>query len=159
MIIRVIICLIVSLILKLRSIIIQRCLIWSMLLTSHPWNICLDLDQATLKWSPGNTYNTKFSLHVYSLSVPVSRNQIVRLYSRFTNLDKSNNGYLRYVCFNQSCKWIPMPCNILILFFFMNMQSHIRDVNCFSREDFLRIPELAINPLGDRIVHAFFKDG
>merc|ERR1712038_510304 len=25
-----------------------------------------------------------------------------------------------------------------------------------SREDFLRIPELAINPLGDRIVHAFF---
>jgi len=28
-----------------------------------------------------------------------------------------------------------------------------------SREDFLRIPELAINPLGDRIVHAFFRDG
>jgi len=27
-----------------------------------------------------------------------------------------------------------------------------------SREDFLRIPELAINPLGDRIVHAFFVD-
>jgi len=27
-----------------------------------------------------------------------------------------------------------------------------------SREDFLRIPELAINPLGDRIVHAFFRD-
>ncbi|XP_018018592.1 calcineurin B homologous protein 1 [Hyalella azteca] len=27
-----------------------------------------------------------------------------------------------------------------------------------SREDFLRIPELAINPLGDRIVHAFFQD-
>lgn len=26
-----------------------------------------------------------------------------------------------------------------------------------SREDFLRIPELAINPLGDRIVHAFFQ--
>ncbi|XP_070576819.1 calcineurin B homologous protein 1-like [Ptychodera flava] len=25
-----------------------------------------------------------------------------------------------------------------------------------SREDFLRIPELAINPLGDRIIHAFF---
>jgi len=35
------------------------------------------------------------------------------------------------------------------------------DKNCqgsLSREDFLRIPELAINPLGDRIVHAFFKD-
>ncbi len=29
----------------------------------------------------------------------------------------------------------------------------------FSREDFLRIPELAINPLGDRIVHAFFMEG
>nr|QBH72779.1 calcineurin b subunit [Liposcelis bostrychophila] len=28
-----------------------------------------------------------------------------------------------------------------------------------SREDFLRIPELAINPLGDRIVHAFFEEG
>jgi hypothetical protein len=25
-----------------------------------------------------------------------------------------------------------------------------------TREDFLRIPELAINPLGDRIVHSFF---
>lgn len=51
-----------------------------------------------------------------------SHNQIVRLYSRFTALDKSNNGYI-------------------------------------SREDFLRIPELAINPLGDRIVHAFFMEG
>jgi len=50
-----------------------------------------------------------------------SNNQIVRLYSRFTSLDKSNNGYL-------------------------------------GREDFLRIPELAINPLGDRIVHAFFTE-
>ena len=27
-----------------------------------------------------------------------------------------------------------------------------------TREDFLRIPELAINPLGDRILHAFFRD-
>lgn len=27
-----------------------------------------------------------------------------------------------------------------------------------SREDFLRIPELAINPLGDRIVHTFFYE-
>jgi len=27
-----------------------------------------------------------------------------------------------------------------------------------DREDFLRIPELAINPLGDRIVDAFFTD-
>ena len=27
-----------------------------------------------------------------------------------------------------------------------------------GREDFLRIPELAINPLGDRIVHAFFYE-
>ncbi|CAL1529418.1 unnamed protein product [Lymnaea stagnalis] len=50
-----------------------------------------------------------------------SSNQIVRLYSRFTNLDKSDQGFLR-------------------------------------RADFLRIPELAINPLGDRIVHAFFKE-
>ncbi|XP_055346461.1 calcineurin B homologous protein 1-like [Paramacrobiotus metropolitanus] len=48
-------------------------------------------------------------------------NQIVRLYSRFTSLDKSNSGSL-------------------------------------SRADFLRIPELAINPLGDRIVHSFFRD-
>ncbi|KAL4238858.1 Ca2+-binding actin-bundling protein (actinin) [Mactra antiquata] len=50
-----------------------------------------------------------------------SHNQIVRLYSRFTSLDKNNNG-------------------------------------CLSREDFLRIPELAINPLGDRIVHSFFLE-
>ena len=27
-----------------------------------------------------------------------------------------------------------------------------------TREDFIRIPELAINPLGDRIVHAFFYE-
>nr|QBH72783.1 calcineurin b subunit [Thermobia domestica] len=48
-------------------------------------------------------------------------NQIERLYSRFTSLDRGDCGSL-------------------------------------SREDFLRIPELAINPLGDRIVHAFFQD-
>ncbi|KRY11457.1 Poly(A) polymerase gamma [Trichinella patagoniensis] len=47
-----------------------------------------------------------------------SRNQIVRLYSRFTSLDKSGSGSLV--------------------------------------EDFLRIPELAINPLRDMIVNAFF---
>ncbi|KRY82385.1 Poly(A) polymerase gamma [Trichinella pseudospiralis] len=47
-----------------------------------------------------------------------SRNQIVRLYSRFTSLDKSGSG------------------------------SFV--------EDFLRIPELAINPLRDMIVNAFF---
>jgi calcineurin B family protein 1 len=51
-----------------------------------------------------------------------SSNQIERLWSRFTSLDKQQKGYL-------------------------------------TREDFLRIPELAINPLGDRIVHAFFRDG
>ncbi|KAG8225129.1 hypothetical protein J437_LFUL006152 [Ladona fulva] len=49
-------------------------------------------------------------------------NQIERLYSRFTSLDRGDCGTL-------------------------------------SREDFLRIPELAINPLGDRIVHAFFQEG
>nr|ACO11510.1 Calcium-binding protein p22 [Caligus rogercresseyi] len=48
-------------------------------------------------------------------------NQIERLWSRFTSLDKGQKSYL-------------------------------------SREDFLRIPELAINPLGDRIVHAFFQE-
>jgi calcineurin B family protein 1 len=49
-----------------------------------------------------------------------SANQIERLYSRFTALDKSSTGAL-------------------------------------SREDFLRIPELAINPLGERIVNSFFR--
>uniref|UniRef100_A0A0R3RYZ1 Calcineurin B-like protein 1 n=1 Tax=Elaeophora elaphi TaxID=1147741 RepID=A0A0R3RYZ1_9BILA len=53
--------------------------------------------------------------------VSVSRNQIVRLYSRFLSLDKQGRGYL-------------------------------------DRDDFLRIPELAINPLGDRIVDAFFTE-
>lgn len=47
--------------------------------------------------------------------------QIERLYSRFSSLDKAGKGHL-------------------------------------TREDFLRIPELAINPLGDRIVHAFFYE-
>lgn len=32
------------------------------------------------------------------------------------------------------------------------------DNGTLSREDFLRIPELAINPLGDRIVQAFFDN-
>ncbi|XP_031968084.1 calcineurin B homologous protein 1 isoform X1 [Corvus hawaiiensis] len=52
----------------------------------------------------------------------VSHSQITRLYSRFTSLDKGENGTL-------------------------------------SREDFQRIPELAINPLGDRIINAFFPEG
>eukprot|EP00088_Acartia_fossae_P070228 TRINITY_DN9345_c0_g1_i1.p1 TRINITY_DN9345_c0_g1~~TRINITY_DN9345_c0_g1_i1.p1 ORF type:complete len:195 (+),score=56.08 TRINITY_DN9345_c0_g1_i1:43-627(+) len=47
--------------------------------------------------------------------------QIERLWSRYSSLDKSGKGHL-------------------------------------TREDFLRIPELAINPLGDRIVHAFFYE-
>ncbi|KAM6913021.1 calcineurin B homologous protein 1 [Xenentodon cancila] len=51
-----------------------------------------------------------------------SHSQITRLYSRFTSLDKGENGAL-------------------------------------SREDFQRIPELAINPLGDRIINAFFPEG
>lgn len=51
----------------------------------------------------------------------VTPNQIERLYSRFTSLDRGDCGTL-------------------------------------SREDFLRIPELAINPLGDRIVNAFFDE-
>lgn len=50
----------------------------------------------------------------------VTPNQIERLYSRFTALDRNDCGTL-------------------------------------SRDDFLRIPELAINPLGERIVNAFFQ--
>jgi len=48
-------------------------------------------------------------------------NQIERLYSRFTSLDRGDLGTL-------------------------------------SREDLLRIPELAINPLGERIVDLFHAD-
>uniref|UniRef100_A0A8C7Q7S5 Calcineurin like EF-hand protein 1 n=1 Tax=Oncorhynchus mykiss TaxID=8022 RepID=A0A8C7Q7S5_ONCMY len=58
----------------------------------------------------------------YNDIVDVSHSQITRLYSRFTSLDKGENGTL-------------------------------------SREDFQRIPELAINPLGDRIINAFFPEG
>merc|ERR1712154_397268 len=50
-----------------------------------------------------------------------TKQQIERLYARFSSLDKQSHGYL-------------------------------------TREDFIRIPELAINPLGDRIVHAFFYE-
>jgi Ca2+-binding EF-hand superfamily protein len=64
---------------------------------------------------------TIVSKHCFVLG-SVTSNQIERLWSRFTSLDKQQKGYL-------------------------------------TREDFLRIPELAINPLGDRIVHAFFNDG
>ncbi|KAH8272181.1 hypothetical protein KR018_008776 [Drosophila ironensis] len=48
-------------------------------------------------------------------------NQIERLYSRFTSLDRNDCGTL-------------------------------------SREDLMRIPELAINPLCERIVHSFFAE-
>lgn len=58
----------------------------------------------------------------YKIKFIVTPNQIERLYSRFTSLDRGDCGTL-------------------------------------SREDFLRIPELAINPLGDRIVNAFFEEG
>lgn len=51
----------------------------------------------------------------------VTANQIERLYSRFTSLDRGDLGTL-------------------------------------SREDLLRIPELAINPLGERIVDLFHMD-
>jgi len=33
------------------------------------------------------------------------------------------------------------------------------DTGYLTRENFIGIPELAINPLGDRIVHAFFQEG
>ena len=58
---------------------------------------------------------------ILALSITVTPNQIERLYSRFTSLDRGDCGTL-------------------------------------SREDFLRIPELAINPLGERIVNAFFEE-
>lgn len=61
------------------------------------------------------------SIELMFSRVAVTPNQIERLYSRFTSLDRSDCGTL-------------------------------------SREDFQRIPELAINPLGDRIVNAFFQD-
>ena len=63
-----------------------------------------------------------YKISTLQLLFTVTANQIERLWSRFTSLDKQDKGYL-------------------------------------TREDFLRIPELAINPLGDRIVHAFFRDG
>jgi len=47
-----------------------------------------------------------------------SPKQIIRLYSRFTSLDKNGNGHL-------------------------------------MKEDFMRIPELAINPLASRIINLF----
>lgn len=51
-----------------------------------------------------------------------SSNQIIRLFTRFTSLDKEQNGFL-------------------------------------TRDLFLRVPELAINPIADRIVESFFEKG
>lgn len=64
---------------------------------------------------------TEENISEISSETGFTSNQIERLWSRFTSLDKHQKGYL-------------------------------------NREDFLRIPELAINPLGDRIVHAFFQE-
>lgn len=59
--------------------------------------------------------------YVFDVSVfSVTPNQIERLYSRFTSLDRGDCGTL-------------------------------------SRDDLLRIPEIAINPLGARIVNSFFE--
>ena len=55
---------------------------------------------------------------------------------RFRKLDVGNNGYLQ--------RQVHSAESIL---------SKI-----FCQQDLLRIPELAINPLGDRIIHAFFFD-
>lgn len=61
------------------------------------------------------------NIFFFFFHLTVTPNQIERLYSRFTSLDRGDCGTL-------------------------------------SREDFLRIPELAINPLGERIVNAFFEE-
>lgn len=60
----------------------------------------------------------QFLIHFIVLVTP---NQIERLYSRFTSLDRGDCGTL-------------------------------------SRDDFSRIPELAINPLCERIVNSFFQE-
>ncbi|KAF7251992.1 Calcineurin B-likeous protein 1 [Varanus komodoensis] len=66
-----------------------------------------------------------------------SHSQITRLYSRFTSLDKGENGTLR---------------GDMVV-------AESRERERETREDFQRIPELAINPLGDRIINAFFPEG
>ena len=58
---------------------------------------------------------------MYRFEISVTPNQIERLYSRFTSLDRGDCGTL-------------------------------------SRDDLLRIPEIAINPLGERIVNSFFQE-
>uniref|UniRef100_A0A674AYK9 Calcineurin-like EF-hand protein 1 n=1 Tax=Salmo trutta TaxID=8032 RepID=A0A674AYK9_SALTR len=72
--------------------------------------------------SGSNVSTITVCLELHEMGFHVSHSQITRLYSRFTSLDKGENGTL-------------------------------------SREDFQRIPELAINPLGDRIINAFFPEG
>jgi len=39
-----------------------------------------------------------------------------------------------------------------VVFYLLSFDKYV----CCSREDLLRIPEISINPLGDRIVDAFF---
>ncbi|KAM9071101.1 calcineurin B homologous protein 1 isoform X2 [Sarcophilus harrisii] len=41
----------------------------------------------------------------------------------------------------------------------MALLKALEELHRLSREDFQRIPELAINPLGDRIINAFFPEG
>ena len=54
---------------------------------------------------------------------------------------------------------LPGACIAQVLFLLIDkLINKLIEYNC-RREDFLRIPELAINPLGDRIVHAFFTEG
>lgn len=64
---------------------------------------------------------------------------------------------LSFSCSNQIYRFIVTPSQIERLYSrFTSLDRS--DCGTLSRDDFLRIPELAINPLCDRIVHAFFAD-
>ncbi|KAA0718294.1 Calcineurin B -like proteinous protein 1 [Triplophysa tibetana] len=85
-----------------------------------------------------------------------SHSQITRLYSRFHSLDKGENGALRYhIC---TVNTQPELCNTAPAFDLAE-EPDIAEESVQHREDFQRIPELAINPLGDRIINAFFPEG
>ena len=78
--------------------------------------------------------------------------QIERLYARFSSLDKQSHGYLTREDFLRSLTLIP-PLHLLIV---PDMTHADNGAGELTRNP--RIPELAINPLGDRIVHAFFYE-
>ena len=71
----------------------------------------------------------------------VQKDEVRRLYSRYAHLDKRSKGFL------ESALRLPHA-----------LRAFKRPLDPGRQQDLMLIPELASNPLGTRIIEAFFTD-